>query len=315
MMQRKRLYSADQSLLYLPSLITYNCIKLIRYWREHLLISVIIPAYNEASVIRDCLNSILAQTYSGRVQIIVAANGCTDGTAEIASCFSQQFATKDYQFSVLEIAKRNKNNAMNVADELAVFDQRLYLDADVTSDADFLEKIIQALDTPEPRYASGELNINYGKSFVSKAYGEIWSQTPYIRDTVHGCGCYAVNARGRQFWLTFPSIHSDDKFVRLQFNAKQRFQVSSSYLWPLPQGFLNLIKVRRRWILGNRELATQYPELKVNDSKRFEFDRRFFKILVCSPVSTLLFFFIYGIVAARVYAGPRTAEIKWNKAR
>ncbi len=279
------------------------------------MISVIIPANNEATVIQNCMNSILAQTYSGTAQIIVAANGCTDDTAKIALYFNEQFTAKGYQFSVLKIATGNKNKAMNAADELAVFDLRLYLDADVTPDLDFLEKIIQALDTPEPRYASGEIKISHGESFVSKAYGKIWSQTPYIRDTVHGCGCYAVNARGRQLWSSFPSIQSDDKFVRLQFNTKQRFQISSSYLWPIPQGFLNLIRVRLRWILGNRELAAQYPKLKVNDSKRFKFDRRFLKTLVCNPVSALLFFLIYGFVAARAYADPLKAEIKWSKAR
>ncbi len=43
--------------------------------------SVIVPAHNEASVIRRCLDSLNGQ--AGLDTLIVACNGCTDNTAEI----------------------------------------------------------------------------------------------------------------------------------------------------------------------------------------------------------------------------------------
>ena len=55
--------------------------------------SIIIPAHNEENYIGECLESIklAEQEVSGnRVQIIVAANRCTDKTAEIARKFGAQ---------------------------------------------------------------------------------------------------------------------------------------------------------------------------------------------------------------------------------
>ena len=46
--------------------------------------SVVIPAYNEAHFIADCLASLHAQDFSGEVEIIVVDNNSTDATAEIA---------------------------------------------------------------------------------------------------------------------------------------------------------------------------------------------------------------------------------------
>ncbi|HTY81879.1 MAG TPA: glycosyltransferase [Dehalococcoidales bacterium] len=48
------------------------------------MISVVIPARNEERLIRDCLNSLHNQDYKGEYEVIVADNGSTDATADIA---------------------------------------------------------------------------------------------------------------------------------------------------------------------------------------------------------------------------------------
>lgn len=279
------------------------------------MLTIIIPAYNEASVISECLESLLVQNYQGALEIIVAANGCTDQTAAIARGYESSFAAKDYSLVVIDITHGNKNNALNHADSIARFGNRLYLDADVISDPELIRQLISELQAVEPVYASGSLSIREGRSFISRCYGTIWKSTPYIRDTIPGCGCYAVNTAGRQLWQQFPKIHSDDKFVRLLFSHKQRKQVSAKYYWPLPQGFLTLINIRTRWTRGNRQLAILHPELSVNDSKRFEWDFRFIKHILCNPLATIIFASIYGIATLRAYQGEAHLPIIWSRAR
>lgn len=48
------------------------------------LISVVIPALNEAAVIGACLGSLAEQDYGGPVEVIVVDNGSSDGTSDIA---------------------------------------------------------------------------------------------------------------------------------------------------------------------------------------------------------------------------------------
>jgi len=53
-------------------------------------ISVIIPCYNREAFLRDAIESVLAQEYSGPIEIIVADDGSTDRSIEIANSFGPQ---------------------------------------------------------------------------------------------------------------------------------------------------------------------------------------------------------------------------------
>ena len=57
------------------------------------LISVIVPAYNVAPYLPNCLDSLLAQTYSN-MQIIVVDDGSTDHTWNIAEEYAERFPDK-----------------------------------------------------------------------------------------------------------------------------------------------------------------------------------------------------------------------------
>ncbi|WP_158750239.1 glycosyltransferase family 2 protein [Acidobacterium sp. S8] len=60
-------------------------------------VSIVVPAYNEANHIAECLESILAQSYQNW-ECIVANNCSTDATAEIA----RQYASKDARIRVYD---------------------------------------------------------------------------------------------------------------------------------------------------------------------------------------------------------------------
>lgn len=284
------------------------------------MLSIIIPAFNEETVIEACLDSLLQQKRDSKSQnflfeIIVAANGCYDKTVFLCKNYYDLMAERGIKFIVLELTEGNKNNAINTADNIASFSSRLYLDADVVCEPFLVAQIITLLDVSSPRYASGTLAIQDGPSFFSRAYGKIWRKTPYIRDTIPGCGCYAVNNSGRKLWKKFPMIHSDDKFVRLLFDHSQRKQASAKYFWPLPQGFFTLLKIRIRWIHGNRQLVSSFPELQENDSKRLKVDLDFLKTVLSNPISTIVFLTIYFLAATYAYLKPKTNTIRWTRAR
>lgn len=70
-------------------------------------ISVIIPAYNHAKYIRQCVDSVLDQTFTD-IEIMVVDDGSTDGTSEIL---------KEYRgrLTLIEQANRGTQSARNTA--------------------------------------------------------------------------------------------------------------------------------------------------------------------------------------------------------
>lgn len=56
-------------------------------YRAIFMISIVIPALNEEKLLPDCLDSLRNQDYEGEFEIIIADNGSTDKTVEIAHSF------------------------------------------------------------------------------------------------------------------------------------------------------------------------------------------------------------------------------------
>lgn len=96
-------------------------------------ISVIIPVYNSADMVGDCLQSFLAQDYpEDRFEIIAVDNNSTDKTAEVI----QQFPVK----YLLEDKVQSSYAARNAGAAAAKGEGFLFFDADQTVEPDFLRK-------------------------------------------------------------------------------------------------------------------------------------------------------------------------------
>lgn len=230
-------------------------------------VSIIIPANNEEAYIAACLDGLIAQTGVSGAEVIVAANACTDATVSIVKGYKARFATKSWDLVVLDLTDGGKPYALNSADDIASSDTRVYLDADVVMSPDLLAALLAVLDRPEPAYASGRLIVAPAQSWVTRAYARIWTRLPFMTEGVPGAGLFAVNPAGRQRWGAFPSIISDDTFVRLQFTPDERFGVAPTFLWPMIEGFAGLVRVRRRQDAGVAELRATVPEIFANEGK------------------------------------------------
>lgn len=232
-------------------------------------LSIVIPASNEEALIGACLSAVLRSewVHEGGVEAVVISNGSQDRTAQTALRYQAEFARKSWCLRVLERSGGGKLGALNAGDRVARGAIRVYLDADVEMSGRLLSDLYQALDTPGPRYASGQLNLAAAQTWATRAYARIYAQVPFMTHGVPGAGLFAVNAVGRTRWGAFPDIISDDTFVRLSFRPEERVGVRAPYSWPLVEGWRNLVRVRRRQNAGVDEIRNRYPELLNNDDK------------------------------------------------
>ncbi|MEM7505781.1 MAG: glycosyltransferase family 2 protein [Pseudomonadota bacterium] len=250
------------------------------------MLSVIIPANNEAAYIGPCLDALLGQNLDGQpMEVIVAANACTDATVEIADGYRTRFADLGYDLTVLDIAEAGKPNALNRADAEAQGDLRAYLDADVICSEGLMVALCRALEGNAPRYVSGKLVVAPAQSWVTRRHAHLWVRLPFMTAGVPGAGLFAVNATGRARWKEFPQIISDDTYVRLHFTPTERVKVPDTYLWPMVEGFARLVRVRQRQAAGDAEIAARYPHLLKNEGKPSLGAAGHLRLLLGHPVS------------------------------
>ena len=273
------------------------------------MLSIIIPANNEEGLIGTCLEALLASdTVSGVVQVIVAANGCTDKTVEISQGYAARFKEKGWSLNVLDLSDGGKLGALNAADDVAAGDMRAYLDADVTVSPPLIAGIVQALREDAPTYASGRVIIT-ARGWFSRLYARTWARVPFMTTGVPGCGLFAVNRAGRQKWGSWPNIISDDTFVRLNFAPERRKSVDAPYNWPIAEGFAALVRVRRRQDYGVVEVGENFPEIVGNDGTPGLGASGYARLMLRDPLG----FLAYASVALTVkLRGP---DHEWSRSR
>ena len=277
---------------------------------DHTDLTIIIPANNEGEMIGQCLESVLDAIGPERVEIIVAANGCSDDTEARSKAFEQDASAKGWSLVVLSLSEGGKLNALNAADAIAKGKVRVYLDADVTIHPNLMAQLTDALLCDAPRYGSGTIHFTPTTDLATTLYARTYARVPYIANGLPGAGLFAVNDAGRKKWADFPNIISDDTYVRLLFTPEERIRVPATYEWPLVDRFSNLVLVRRRQNAGVHEIAELYPEILDNDDKLPVSILAKFGLALRDPIS----FAVYASVQMIVKFFPAKSS-DWKRGR
>lgn len=78
------------------------------------MISVIIPVYNAAMYLRDCLESILNQSYKD-LEIILVNDGSTDRSGEICWCYQNKYNNIRVVYQENQGVSKARNQGINLA--------------------------------------------------------------------------------------------------------------------------------------------------------------------------------------------------------
>ncbi|TIC88320.1 glycosyltransferase [Nocardioides sp. GY 10113] len=211
--------------------------------------AVIVPAHNEEAVVARTLAPLSDLATSGRIELIVVANGCTDGTAQVARAVPGA--------QVLEVETASKVAALNAGDSHASTWPRMYLDADIEITAVAVERVLSLL-TAGPALAARPA-FRYeatGATRVVRSFYRARQRLPEISDHLWGAGVYALSKSGHERFDRFPERVGDDLFVDGLFDRKEiEIVATDPVLVRTPRDLKSLMAVLRRTHYGRAEAA------------------------------------------------------------
>lgn len=291
--------------------------------REQLLIGVIIPAFNVASLIDRCLDSLAAQTFSHWCAVIVD-DGSTDGTTERI----EARAHMDERFVLIRGTHQGVSQARNAAlDALRGMnpDYVTFLDSDDYLDSDALEMLLNLslgadADVVQCNYYS---EYTGGYTYVPKAVfpeGSVYSADRFGRTLYwnmvtgiqmnHVCASFyrAALLHGTKFDSRFVTgedlLFNMEVFSRARiyaYTAKPYYHYLRDFTGGLTNsGVSNRDKLRMNWRLS-REMLRRMPTWGVNPL--------LYGACILARPGVLVFSKTYRHVRSKVF-GKRTADGK-----
>ena len=130
-------------------------------------ISVIVAAYNEASVIQAKIESLLRQSYPAQqTDIIVASDGSDDGTDEVVRSYELR------GIRLLALPRQGKNATLNSAVAAATGEILVFSDADSLLPIDSLQHLIAPFGDPKIGVVGGDYQY-------SKAAADVTGEQTY----------------------------------------------------------------------------------------------------------------------------------------
>lgn len=103
------------------------------------------PVFDSASVIGDQLDALVAQDFSGEWELLIADNGCTDATTEIASTYADRLPIRVVDAS----NRRGDVAARNIAVPASASDLVVFCDSDDVLSEHWLSSHVEQLASTE----------------------------------------------------------------------------------------------------------------------------------------------------------------------
>lgn len=201
------------------------------------MVSVIVPCFNHATLLRQALDSVAAQTF-GDWELVVVDDGSTDDSLEIARSFAS--ANPDFDVTLIRTRNRGRSRARNTGISVARGEYILPLDSDDWIEPSMLGVCLETMAARPDAMAVAPLTRDYSPD------DKVWNPPPWsflletVRNVVPYCsvyrrsawaevGGYAEEMAGYEdwdFWISVgalgPIVQLSEPLFRYRFSRDNR---------------------------------------------------------------------------------------------
>jgi cellulose synthase/poly-beta-1,6-N-acetylglucosamine synthase-like glycosyltransferase len=227
-------------------------------------VSLIIVVYNGERFLEAKLQSVLALEYpADKLEIIVASDGSTDRTEEIA----ERFAAR--RVSLLRLPRGGKPAALNAAIGTARGEILILTDVRQPLEPASVARLLENFADPSVGVASGELLIRAGASQGEADIGLYWRFETWMRETLSSIDSmfgatgpfYAIR---RSLAVPIPAdALLDDVYLPLAayFKGYRLVMDSRARAFDIPTSLETEFRRKIRTLAGNYQILRAYPAL------------------------------------------------------
>ena len=246
-------------------------------------VSIIVPVFNEAKVLKLSLQSLLDLNYRD-YEIIIVNDGSTDNTKEIAESFVGYMEGK---FNPIKISLINKENggkatALNVGIQYSTADFVLCMDGDSQLSPDSLKRAVRHFKDHEIGAVAGNVKVFNRKRFLTdlqaleyiEGLNMARSAQSFIRavNIIPGpIGLFRKNAIIQAGYYSSDTF-AEDADLTLKILAKGwkiYYEPRAISFTEAPSSFQQLLKQRYRWTRGIIQSIRKHKRLLVNPTINF----------------------------------------------
>jgi len=235
-------------------------------------VSVIIPAYNEESVIATTVRQILASTYK-KLEVIVVDDGSKDRTSQV---MHENFAG-DSRVTTIRITNSGKARALNTGLANARGDVVVALDADTQFMRDTIARLVRWFCDPEIGAVAGNAKVGNRINMITR-----WQALEYVvaqnleRRALAALGTLTVVPGAVGAWRTSALVElggfmsdtlAEDQDLTIAIQKagyRVKFDSSATAWTEAPLTVRALAKQRFRWAYGTLQCLWKYRDITFN---------------------------------------------------
>jgi glycosyltransferase involved in cell wall biosynthesis len=252
-------------------------------------VTVIIPVYNAQDTIKEALEALSCQTYSGRIEIVVVDDGSSDGTADVIRKFPN--VRYVHQDNAGPASARNRG-AQEASGEILLF-----TDADCRPEAAWIEKMVAGFSQTDIGVVAGSYDIvNSASPLARFIHGEIlFRHRKHMPEFPRAFGSYNVACRrvvfesAGGFDATYRQASGEDNdlsYKVLKLGYRIRFLKDALVAHFHQEDLIHYLKEQYRHGFWRAKMYLDHPRMASGD------DYTFWKDIVEVPLVTLHVFFI-----------------------
>ena len=240
-------------------------------------VTVIVPAFNEASTVGNCLNGLAQQTYPN-MDVLVVDDGSSDGTSAAAE-HAAEALTASVPVTVTRKGNGGKASALNYGVLMTAADVVVCVDADSVLAPDAIDKIVEPFADPTVGAVGGMVKVANSRTVLGRqqameyiaglalqraAFAELDSVqvlsgavSAFRRTTLKGFGGYSRDTIVEDFDITV-AVRASGHRVVLHPEAVAYTE------GPLNLG--DLRKQRYRWTYGGFQVLGKFRDVLFTDT-------------------------------------------------